>query len=228
MLPACNPVTVLIVDDHTVAREGLRSVLKSTMHIRVVGEARNGLDACTQAAVLHPTVILMDLKMPVLDGLEATRRIKAERAAVSIIMMTSYDDEAIVLDALRAGASGYLVKDSTRELLVHTILAVAHGGVLLQDALFQRAFRAGTVGVAPTDLDRRTPEFPGIALQPLSVREQAIVRLIADGMTNRSIAETLSFAEVTIKKHVQSIIARLSASDRTQAAVTALRLGLID
>jgi DNA-binding NarL/FixJ family response regulator len=216
-------VTVLIVDDHTIAREGLRAMLETSPHIRVVGEAHDGNAAVEQVDTPKPKVVLMDYKMPNLDGLEATRRIKAAHPTVSIIMMSSYEDEAIVVDAIQAGVSGYLVKDSSRELLLHTLLAVASGGMLVKASLLKRV-----LGAAPQRRSTADPStMPLAPSEPLTDREAAVLKLIAEGMTNRAIADKLGFAEVTVKKDVQEIIAKLYASDRTHAAIIALRLGMI-
>jgi two-component system NarL family response regulator len=219
-------VTVLIADDHMIAREGLRAMLDTTAQIRVIGEAHNGKDALDKVNGLQPAIVLMDYKMPELDGLEATRRIKTQYPAVSVIMMSTYEDEGIVVDAVQAGASGYLVKDCSRDLLLHTVLAVASGGMLVKASLLQRAFGISERGaMQPT---RERPNVPALPVEALTGREESILRLMAEGKTNRAIAEAMGFAEVTIKKHVQDIIAKLYATDRTHAAIIAMRLGFID
>jgi DNA-binding NarL/FixJ family response regulator len=141
-------------------------------------------------------------------------------------MMSNYEDEGIVVDAVQAGASGYLVKDCSRDLLLHTVLAVASGGILVKASLLQRAFGIAERGSSPPARER--PKVPALPVEALTSREESILRLMAEGKTNRAIAETLGFAEVTIKKHVQDIIAKLYASDRTHAAIIAVRLGFID
>ncbi len=219
-------VAVLIADDHMIAREGLRSMLETSRLVKVVGEARDGREAVELVAQLRPNLVLMDYRMPGIDGLEATRRIKAEHPTVSVVMMTSYEDEAIVLDAVRAGAGGYLVKDSSRELLLHTVMAVASGGILVKASLLKRALQQDT----DTAVKKKTLPSPASMppIESLTGREQSILRLMAEGKTNKAIADKLGFAEVTVKKHVQEIIAKLYASDRTHAAVIAMRLGVID
>jgi len=218
-----EPITVLIVDDHTVAREGLRAMLEEDPQVQVVGEAADGLEALELVAGLRPRVVLMDIRMPGLDGLEATRRIKAQHPATAVIMMTSYDDNALVVDAVRTGASGYLLKDASRALLTHTIKAVTDGGILVKESLLRKAIASlaalGQPQAGPT------PEWPEV--EELTQREQEVLKLLAEGWTNRQIGEKLALAEVTIKKHVQTIIAKLRASDRTHAATTAMRIGLI-
>jgi DNA-binding NarL/FixJ family response regulator len=219
-------VSVLIADDHMIAREGLRSMLETSSLVKLVGEARDGREAIEMVARLKPNLVLMDYKMPGMDGLEATRRIKAEHPTVSVVMMTSYEDEAIVLDAVQAGAGGYLVKDSSRELLLHTVMAVASGGILVKASLLKRALQLDSEVSAKRESTRAQMQVPPI--ETLTTREESILRLLAEGKTNRAIADKLGFAEVTVKKHVQEIIAKLYASDRTHAAVIAMRLGVID
>ena len=219
-------ITVLIADDHMIAREGLRSMLENSPLVKLVGEALNGHEAIEMVARLMPNLVLMDYKMPGIDGLEATRRIKAEYPTVSVVMMTSYEDEAIVLDAVQAGAGGYLVKDSSRELLLHTVMAVASGGILVKASLLKRALHMDSERIAKRTSARAPEQMPPI--ETLTSREESILRLMAEGKTNRAIADKLGFAEVTVKKHVQEIIAKLYASDRTHAAIIALRLGVID
>jgi DNA-binding NarL/FixJ family response regulator len=219
-------ITVLIVDDHMIAREGLRSMLETSPDVKVIGEAHDGNEALEGVRSLEPDIVLMDYKMPGLDGLEATRRIKSDHPTVSIIMMSTYEDEAIVVDAMRAGASGYLVKDSSRDLLLHTLLAVASGGILVKATLLQRALglmRGNDVRQAGSRQSLHSPP-----VEALTSREETILRLMAEGKTNRAIADKMGFAEVTVKKHVQDIIAKLYASDRTHAAIIAMRLGVID
>ena len=219
-----EPISVLIVDDHTVAREGLRAMLETDQQVRVVGEAADGQEALERVGQTRPKVVLMDIKMPGLDGLEATRRLKADHPTVGVVMMTSYDDDALVIDSVRAGAAGYLLKDSSRDLLSHTIGAVASGGMLVKASLLRRAISSL--------IQVRLPAEAGLAsregIEELTEREQEVLRLLAEGQTNKEIGDNLALAEVTIKKHVQSIIGKLRASDRTQAAITALRMGLIE
>lgn len=214
-------ISVLVVDDHTVAREGLRAMLDIDPQVHVVGEAANGFEALERVNELHPQVVLMDIRMPLLDGLEATRRIKAEFPTTAVIMMTSYDDDALVLDAVRAGAAGYLLKDASRALLCHTLGAVVGGGILIKASLLRKAINSLTQVTRPAE------SATSNVCDELTDRERAILRFLAEGHTNREMAVSLALAEVTVKKHVQSIIGKLGVSDRTHAAITALRLGLI-
>lgn len=218
-----EPITILIVDDHTVAREGLRAMLETDAEIRVVGEATNGAEAIEQSAALHPDVILLDVRMPGLGGIEVVRQLKDRAIETAVIMITSYDDDALIVDAVRAGADGYLMKDVSRDLLSHTIKAVVSGGVLIKASLLRKVVRQLSENVRESEA--RSPD--GGLSEKLTDRECEILRLVAEGQTNKEIADRLALAEVTIKKHVQSIIAKMRASDRTHAAITGMRLGLI-
>ncbi len=217
-----QPVSVLIVDDHTVARAGLRTMLETDDQVRVVGEASDGEEAIARVAELRPRIVLMDIRMPHLDGLEATRRIKASHPSTAVVVMTSYDDSALVLEAITAGAAGYLLKDATAESLRGTVREAADGNVMVSAELMARA-------MSSVRASRPGDEPPAGALPstPLTARESRVLELLAEGKTNREIGDTLALAEVTVKKHVQAIMGKLEASDRTQAAITAFRLGLL-
>lgn len=216
-----EPVGVLIADDHPVAREGLRVVLEDDERFRVVGEAGDGAEAIEQVATLRPRVVLMDLRMPRVDGLEATRQIKALRPSVVVIAMTSYEDEALLLRAIQAGAAGYLLKGASRQLIRQTITAATGGGVVISASLCRQLM----AGLSQTEGSRQ-PATPGGARAELAERERAVLELMAQGCTNREIASALGYAEITIKRAVRKVIAKLGASDRTQAVLAARRLGL--
>lgn len=219
-----DPVTVLIVDDHPVVREGFRTMLATDQAIEVIGEAADGLQAVAKVAELEPDVVLMDIVMPNLDGIEATRRIKEQHPSTVVIMLTIYDNDAYVVDAVRAGASGYLLKDVSRDLLIHTIRAALSGGTLIKSGLLYEAV-SGLVG--PNAKQRREASPTATGPDDLTIREQEVLKLMAEGRTNKEIGRALSIAEDTAKKHVQSIIAKLGASDRTHATLKAARAGLI-
>ncbi len=223
-----RPVSVLIVDDQALMGAGLRSILQSSPDIHVVGGAQTGPDALIQAVALKPMVVLLDTRAPQAGRMEAIRGLKAQHAMGAIIMMSRRDDGSGMLDALQAGASAYLLHDCSRELLLHTIAAVANGGALVQASSFRGSHLMRFAGAGRQPTGGKRSDRPGLATEPLTSREEAILRLVADGTTNRGIADVLCFAEVTIKKHVQTIIGKLSASDRTHAAVIAVRAGLID
>ena len=215
---------MLVADDHPVVREGLRGMLNSDPTIDVVGEAANGEESVELVAQLNPDVVLMDIRMPHLSGIEATRRIKDLRPDVAVIMITMYDNRTFVVEALRAGAAGYLVKDSSRELFCHAINAVVDGCAIVRSDLLRQAIQ-GLTGRS----QRPTVGDDGSrAADQLSPRELEILRLVSHGCLNKEIARELSLAEVTVKKYVHSVMAKLGVSDRTSAAITAVRLGLVD
>ena len=217
-------IKVLIADDHPVVREGVRAMLQTDGGIEVVDEASDGLEALAKTGECQPSVVLMDIVMPNLDGLEATRRIKQQYPSISVIMLTIYDDKAFVIDAIQAGAGGYLLKDASRDFLCHTIRAVNSGGILIKTSLLREAV-ATLIDSVPGFPKEAATALTGV--EELTSREQEVLKLLVEGRTNREIAKELSIAEETAKKHVQNIIAKLGASDRTQAAVKAVRMGLV-
>ncbi len=218
-----NKIKVLLADDHPVVREGLRTMLATTEDIEVVAEAGDGFEAVEKVNAHQPHVVLMDLRMPNMDGLEATRRIKSHLPLVSVIVLTVYDNDAYVIDAIRAGASGYLLKDASQELLTHTIRAVNSGGTLIKTSLWREAF---TNLADATGAQLKEKLVDGITLDELTSRELEVLRLVVQGQSNKEIGQALFISEDTVKKHVQTIMSKLGASDRTQAAVKAVRAGL--
>jgi DNA-binding NarL/FixJ family response regulator len=215
-------VRVLLVDDQALFREALGVLLSVREDIEVVGEAADGDQALRQAAVLRPDVVLMDLRMPVLDGIAATRRLRAEQPDVRVLALTTFDDDEDVFAALRAGAVGYLLKDVSSERLAEALLAAARGESVLQPSV---AAKVVTRFAQLPDDDPR--ERPQPLVVPLSARELEIVRLLAEGDSNREIAAKLFLAEGTVKNHVTNVLAKLDARDRTQAALRARALGLL-
>ena len=214
-------IRLLLVDDQALFREGLRTLLSLHEDLQVVGEAGNGLEALAAADALRPDVVLMDLRMPVLDGVAATRRLLAAHPACRVIVVTTFDDDELVFDGLRAGAVGYLLKDVSSDKLVEAIRAAAHGESFLQPSI------AAKVLAEFTRLERSAPTPPPALVEPLSERELEILRLLATGDSNKQISAALYIAEGTVKNHVTNILGKLGARDRTQAALRARELGLL-
>jgi DNA-binding NarL/FixJ family response regulator len=216
-----KPIRVLLVDDQALFREGLRTLLSVQPGLEVVGEAGQGEEAIHQVKALQPEVVLMDLRMPVLGGVEATRRIRAAAPRCQVIVLTTFDDDDEVFDALRAGAVGYLLKDTPSEKLVEAILAAARGESFLQPSI------AAKVVAEFSRLSRTRPPAPAPLREPLSDRERDVLRHLACGKSNKEIAVALNLAEGTVKNHMTNILGKLGALDRTQAALKARELGLI-
>jgi len=216
------PVRVLIVDDQALFREALAMLLGVRDDIEVVGEAADGAEALRRVADSAPDVVLMDLRMPVLDGVAATRRIRVEHPQVRVIVLTTFDDDADVFAALRAGAVGYLLKDASSARLVEAVLAAARGESVLQPSVAAKV--VARFAVLPDD---DQPHRPQPLVVPLSERELEVVRLLAEGHSNREIAAALFLAEGTVKNHVTNVLGKLGARDRTQAALRARALGLL-
>lgn len=216
-----NPVRVLLVDDQALFREALATLLAIHDDIEVAGEAGNGEEALRRATELAPDVVLMDLRMPVLDGIAATRRLRVEQPAVQVIALTTFDDDEDVFAALRAGAVGYLLKDVSSARLVEAVLAAARGESVLQPSVAAKVVaRFAQLPDVPA-----VPRPQPLAV-PLSDRELEVLRLLADGRSNREIAATLFLAEGTVKNHVTNVLGKLGARDRTQAALRYRALGL--
>ncbi len=214
-------IKILLVDDQPLFREGLRTVLSLHSDFEVVGEAGNGSEAIRLSRSLLPSVVLMDLQMPILDGVSATRRLHEEQPSCRVIVLTTFDDDEMVFDGLRAGAMGYLLKDVPSEKLAEAIRAAARGESFLQPSV------AAKVVAEFARLSGRTAAVMESLIEPLSERELEILRLIARGTSNREIASGLFIAEGTVKNHVTNILAKLGVRDRTQAAIKAKDIGLV-
>ena len=214
-------IRILIADDQALFREGLHTLLSVHADLEVVGEAGNGEEALRVAAVEHPDVILMDVQMPVLDGVAATRRLRAEQPACRVIMLTTFDDDEYVFEGLRAGAVGYLLKDAPSARLVEAIRAAARGESFLQPSV------AAKVVAEFARLAEHPPLAGDKLAEPLTEREVEILRRVAQGDTNKDIAASLFLAEGTVKNHVTSILGKLGVSSRLQAVNRARELGLI-
>ncbi|HSB12576.1 MAG TPA: response regulator transcription factor [Blastocatellia bacterium] len=218
MSSAINPIRVLLADDQVLFREALHTLLSVQPDIEVVGEAGDGEEAVRLATELEPTVVLMDLQMPGLDGVAATRCIPP---TCRVIILTTFDDDEYVFEGLRAGAVGYLLKDAPSEKLVEAIRAAARGESFLQPSV------AAKVVAEFARLTDRAPSRPQPLIEPLSDRELEILGLIGSGASNKEIAARLSIAEGTVKNHITNILGKLGVRDRTQAALKAKELELI-
>jgi len=214
------PIHVFIVDDQRLMREGLRTLLELEPDLRVVGEAADGQAALDAIALAHPHVVLMDIRMPRMDGVEATRQLRARHDPARVIILTTFDDDSSVFDGLRAGAMGYLLKDVSGEDLARAIRTVHGGGALVEPSVARRVFAEFA------RLERAAGPTPALP-EALSQREIDILRLIAQGMSNREISAALSLAEGTVKNYVTTVLQKLGARDRTQAALRARELGLL-
>lgn len=213
-------IRVLLVDDQALFREGLHTLLSVQPGLEIVGEAGNGEEALRMATALQPDVILMDMQMPVLDGPAATRELKSRHPGIKVIVLTTFDDDESVFEGLRAGAVGYLLKDTPSARLVEAIRMAARGESFLEPSV------AAKVVAEFARLSPRPTGAEALA-EPLSEREIEVLRMIAGGASNREIAAGLVIAEGTVKNHVTNILAKLGVSDRTEAAVKAKNLGII-
>jgi len=212
-------IRVLVADDQSMVRTGFRMLLAGEEDIDVVAEASNGLEAVEKADRFHPDVILMDIRMPELDGLEATRRILASDKGARILVLTTFDLDEYVYEALRAGASGFVLKDDPAEQLLAAVRVVAGGDALLSPTVTKRVIKQFT----------RTPRTaPPKALEDLSDREQEVFRLIARGLSNAEIGKELFISETTVKTHITHILQKLNLRDRVQAVVLAYETGLFE
>ena len=212
-------IKVLIVDDHQVVRQGLRTFLELHEDILVVGEAGNGADAVAMAARLTPDVILMDLVMPSMEGMTATSRIKSIHPETRVIALTSFTEDDKIFPALQAGASSYLLKDVTPDELVDAIRAAHHGEARLHPDVVRRLVEQAAHQPPP----KQTTFKPA-----LTEREQEVIQLVAEGKSNREIAGALTISDKTVKAHISNILGKLELSDRTQMAIYAFKNGLVD
>lgn len=210
-------IKIFVVDDHSLVRKGIRGLLNNHRDFEIVGEADNGLTALKQIQNLHPDIILLDIKMPGLDGIEVIRQLQRDHPDIRIIVLTTYDDEEYISGALEAGAHGYLLKNVSHDMLADTIRAVHAGERHLSPDLIGKVLRQFA------DLAReQKQQFTG-----LTEEELHLVRLIADGKSNKTIAEVMFWSETTVKRRVQDIIDKLGVENRVQAAAEAGKRGLL-
>jgi DNA-binding NarL/FixJ family response regulator len=220
-------IKILLADDQALFREGLRTLLSVHADLEVVGEAGNGEQALQLAATLHPEVILMDVQMPVLDGVAATRRLHAEQPACRVILLTTFDDDEYVFEGLRAGAVGYLLKDAPSARLVEAIQAAARGESFLQTSVTAKVLAEFTRLAQHPPPSAASLTGAARLAEPLSERELEILRRVAEGASNKDIAGQLFLAEGTVKNHVTSILGKLGVSGRLHAVNRARELGLL-
>jgi DNA-binding NarL/FixJ family response regulator len=211
-------IRVLVADDQSMVRAGFRMLLADEEGIEVVAEASNGLEAVEKAERFHPTVVLMDIRMPELDGLEASRRILAHDPTARILILTTFDLDEYIYEALNAGASGFVLKDDPPEQLIAAIHTVAAGDALLSPTITKRVIQQFTHIPRPS---------PPRELQELTTRERDILQLIAQGLSNAEIGERLYISETTVKTHVTHVLQKLNLRDRVQAVVLAYQSGLV-
>ncbi len=207
-------IRVLIADDHAIVREGLRTLIGSDPSLQLVGEAGDGAEAVEKVRQIKPDVVLMDLVMPIMDGLEAIRQIKKDNAETRILVLTSFAEENRVFPAIKAGALGYLLKDSLPQQLLQAIHDVYRGESSLHPSIALKLIR---------EINQTTDLPP--AENPLTEREVAVLKLLAQGLTNQEISAQLSISELTVRTHVRNILAKLHLANRTQAALYAVREG---
>jgi DNA-binding NarL/FixJ family response regulator len=212
-------IRVLVADDQSMVRAGFRMLLGHEEDIDVVAEAENGAEAVEKAARFHPTVILMDIRMPEMDGLEATRRILAVDSDARVLILTTFDLDEYIYEALRAGASGFVLKDDPPEQLIAAIRTVADGDALLSPGVTRRVIKRYARTARPG---------PPIELGDLTARERDVLRLIAQGLSNGEIGDELFISETTVKTHVTHVLQKLNLRDRVQAVVLCYQSGLFD
>ncbi len=214
-----EPIRILLADDHTLFRKGIRTLIDQMRDLEVVGEGANGQEAVSQARELVPDVILMDIQMPVINGIEATRNILQENPHIGVVLLTMFDDPESVFSGMRAGARGYVLKEAEPEELRRAIDAAYRGEVILCPIIAKKVLQH-------FGRDRK-PQQPGLPYEGLTPRELEVLQLAADGLSNKEIAGRLVISEKTVKNHIANIFSKLQVNDRTQAILYALRKGLV-
>ena len=212
-------IRVLVADDHPIVRDGLVAILSTQPDIDVIGEAANGREVIERVALLRPDVLLLDLEMPEMDGVEALRRLRDSGATVRTIVFTAFDSDERILGAVQAGAQGYLLKGAPRDELFEAVRVVYAGGSLLQPVVTSKLLRRISAGPTPT---------PTPTTDALTPRELEVLRLMARGLQNKEIANELVISERTVKFHVSSILQKLDAGNRTEAVTIAIQQGMVD
>jgi DNA-binding NarL/FixJ family response regulator len=232
------PARVVVADDHSLVREGFISMLRGASGLEVVGEAANGREALEFCRRLQPDLILMDIRMPEMDGIEATRAIKAEYPQTSVLIVTSHEDPDYLLEAVRAGAAGYVLKELSRRQLINAVQRALDGEIPLNQELAMQLITRLSDEVYKEDQDPPSgsvdrgasgeePSGSGVLLRSLTAREVEVLKLIARGRTNQQVARELRISVSTVKNHIRHFLTKLGVSDRTQAAVLAIEAGLL-
>jgi RNA polymerase sigma factor (sigma-70 family) len=219
-------IRVLLVDDQTLVRQGIQLLLEIEADIQVIGQAANGRKALQLVEALHPDVVLMDVRMPDMDGVTATQAISARFPDTGVIILTTFEDDEFVFGGLEAGARGYLLKDISSDEMAQAIRKVAAGEALIQPSITRKVLAEFSRLATAAEKSETKPLKPALA-EPLTEREQEVLRALAKGLSNREIARQLVITEGTVKNHVSSLIAKLEVRDRTQAVLKAQELGLI-
>ncbi len=214
-----QPIRVVLADDHAIVRKGTREFLEEDDAIAVVAEASNGLEACRLIDELRPDVAVLDIQMPVMTGIEATRRIKAAHPEVRVLILTAYDDDPYVFALLGAGADGYVLKNADPDELVRLVKATAAGGKVLSPDIAAKVVARATGGLTLSGAD---------GMEPLSERELAVLRLAGQGLTNKAIGLELAISDRTVQGHLANIYGKLQVGSRTEAVTKALKWGLIE
>lgn len=212
-------IKVMLVDDQNLVRKGVRSLLELSEEIEVIAEAADGVEAVRMIPEVQPDVVLLDMRMPEMNGLEVLQHLSAEKALPATIILTTFDDDELVLAGIRSGARGYLLKDVALAELVDAVKTVAEGGSIVKPAVTQRLLK----GLGKMQTDFSSLDRP----DPLTDRETEILRLMAGGYSNKEIASSLGVAEGTVKNHVSNILSKMGVRDRTRAVLKAFELGLI-
>ncbi len=228
-----NKIRVLLADDQDIIRTGLTIILNHQADIEVVGQAADGAEAIELAQRLQPDVILMDIKMPRLNGIQATRQIVAALPQTQIIILTTYDTDDWVFDGIRAGAIGYLLKDTSGDNLAEAVRGALRGESQIDPTVARKVLRefqqlATRRAAPPQSVTAPQPVIEEEPLERLTDREEEVLKLLAGGLANKEIAQQLSLSEGTVKNHISAILTKLHANDRTQAVLTALKRGLVD